>query len=338
MTCRPLTIADYLKYANSRWPPKHSFVTNETGNLGLPIRKHSCDRQALIDGNDHASKFTETEGQVHRRMGSRRPESPTPTPASPARCSGTTTTGELVLSFRSTEFVDDHARDSAGHQRRWRSSAPALPSARSADMEAWYQPQLLRDKGALAGQTYSVTGYSLGGHLATVFNQLRQAELSPARRPPPSTRSSPSTAPASARSNGGTLNDTLNYFNASCAPTRRRIKAALDLTLDRLAPTSTNKSRRTSPTAPGRPRRPRYRAQHPSMPNRASSRPHPASTLPADAAPRQGSLDAIITLQEEAERIGTSPPAARTTGLQSQASAMRTKSSPRPSTTALPSI
>lgn len=83
-------------------------------------------------------------------------------------------TGELVISFRSTEFIDDAARDNqatnlqeiAGH---------GFAFGQIADMEAWYAS--LVAEGKIPDPTQlSVTGYSLGGHLATVFNLLRREE------------------------------------------------------------------------------------------------------------------------------------------------------------------
>jgi pimeloyl-ACP methyl ester carboxylesterase len=44
-----------------------------------------------------------------------------------------------------------------------------------ADMEAWYS-KLRGPNSPLAGQQFSVTGYSLGGHLATAFSLLRREE------------------------------------------------------------------------------------------------------------------------------------------------------------------
>lgn len=45
-----------------------------------------------------------------------------------------------------------------------------------ADMETWYD-ELRRDPGKLQGQTFSVTGYSLGGHLATAFHLLHPDDV-----------------------------------------------------------------------------------------------------------------------------------------------------------------
>lgn len=44
------------------------------------------------------------------------------------------------------------------------------------EMEAWYA-QLRADPNLLSGKTFNVTGYSLGGHLATAFNILRREDF-----------------------------------------------------------------------------------------------------------------------------------------------------------------
>ncbi|WP_230680963.1 putative Ig domain-containing protein [Paracidovorax cattleyae] len=80
--------------------------------------------------------------------------------------------GELVLSFRSTEFADDAARDNqATNTLEIKEKGWAF--GQIADMEAWFQT--LRSRG-LIGDTeqVTVTGYSLGGHLAAAFTQLRE--------------------------------------------------------------------------------------------------------------------------------------------------------------------
>jgi hypothetical protein len=110
---------------------------------------------------------------------------PTPTPAFSGtlfKARNKANPTELVISFRSTEFIDDHARDNkATNELELAEGGFAL--GQIADMEAWYADLLSKPlpgtggQPPLAGKTYSVTGYSLGGHLATVFNQLRQAEI-----------------------------------------------------------------------------------------------------------------------------------------------------------------
>jgi len=81
------------------------------------------------------------------------------------------TTNEYVLSIRSTEFIDDAIRDSSStnekevHDTGW-------AWGQISDMEAWYASIKSQIDGPL-----NVTGYSLGGHLATAFNLLHNAEL-----------------------------------------------------------------------------------------------------------------------------------------------------------------
>jgi len=76
--------------------------------------------------------------------------------------------GELVLSFRSTEFADDAARDNqATNIMEVKKYGWAF--GQIADMQAWYE--YLQDTGKIDGP-FVVTGYSLGGHLATSFYEL----------------------------------------------------------------------------------------------------------------------------------------------------------------------
>ena len=81
-------------------------------------------------------------------------------------------TGELILSFRSTEFVDDSLRDSkATCDLEIAKLGWAL--GQISDMEDFYAE--LKATGKISSTDFFyVTGYSLGGHLATAFNLLRQ--------------------------------------------------------------------------------------------------------------------------------------------------------------------
>ena len=84
-----------------------------------------------------------------------------------------------VLSFRSTEFADD---DKGGDWSRdgvqgagGEISNHGFAVAQIGDMEAYYR--LLQASGKLpVGANYMVTGYSLGGHLATVFAEAHALE------------------------------------------------------------------------------------------------------------------------------------------------------------------
>ena len=84
--------------------------------------------------------------------------------------------GDLVISFRSTEFIDDAARDNQA-TNNMEISNKGWAFGQIADMEKWVQS--LRADGFIGeGKEVSVTGYSLGGHLATVFNILHNYKKS----------------------------------------------------------------------------------------------------------------------------------------------------------------
>ncbi|WP_202820702.1 hypothetical protein, partial [Variovorax sp. JS1663] len=125
---------------------------------------------ALVEGNKHASRFTEiqaTEFEKHWEVLDQQANTSTGFSGTLFRNKDT---NELVMSFRSTEFIDDAARDNQA-TNALEIAATGYAWGQIRDMEAWYQS--LKDRGLLPpGQTFAVTGYSLGGHLATVFNLL----------------------------------------------------------------------------------------------------------------------------------------------------------------------
>ena len=84
--------------------------------------------------------------------------------------------GDLVISFRSTEFIDDSAHDNqATNTLEIKNKGWAF--GQIADMEKWVRS--LRADGFIGeGKEVSVTGYSLGGHLATAFNILHNYDKS----------------------------------------------------------------------------------------------------------------------------------------------------------------
>ena len=82
--------------------------------------------------------------------------------------------GDLVISFRSTEFIDDSARDNQA-TNNMEISNKGWAFGQIADMEKWVKS--LKDAKIIGeGKEVSVTGYSLGAHLATVFNILHNYE------------------------------------------------------------------------------------------------------------------------------------------------------------------
>jgi hypothetical protein len=89
-----------------------------------------------------------------------------------------TATNTYTLSFRSTEYRSDvqggdRTRDTFGADAEI--AADGFAFGQLMAMERYYQSI----KGTLlpVGATLNVSGYSLGGHLATVFTELHQAEV-----------------------------------------------------------------------------------------------------------------------------------------------------------------
>lgn len=84
--------------------------------------------------------------------------------------------GELVLSFRSTEFVEDQVRDSGVTNKGIKEFGWAF--GQIADLWAWWNEDL---KALVGDAQIAVTGYSLGGHLAYAFSRLLAESGDPAR-------------------------------------------------------------------------------------------------------------------------------------------------------------
>lgn len=162
------TTTELLKYAELQMAAE-AFLVNPDGS----VRTDLID--ALKEGNKHPSRFTPTEAEAF---------------LDPAtgwtvldQCANTKTgfsgtlfknnkTGELVISFRSTEFIDDAARDNQA-TNTFEIADHGLAFGQISDMEDWYAKLVLNGKITDPTQL-SVTGYSLGGHLATAFNLMRQ--------------------------------------------------------------------------------------------------------------------------------------------------------------------
>jgi Ca2+-binding RTX toxin-like protein len=124
---------------------------------------------ALFVGNRNASRFPQvaaSEFAANYRVLAHRPNTATGFSGTLFQEIG----GEqrYILSFRSTEFVNNRVADNFGANLQIARLGFAL--GQIADMEDFYAE--LR-AGVLAGQTFDVTGYSLGGHLANAFRMLR---------------------------------------------------------------------------------------------------------------------------------------------------------------------
>ena len=165
------TVAEYLKYANLQMAAEalYGFDANVTpGQAPKRIYAGALVQSDLLTGNRHASKFTPTEVELSKL---------TTDWVVVEHVSNTETgfsgtlfqkesTNEFVLSFRSTEFLDDAARDNEATNYQ-EINKLGFAFGQISDMEKWYGEVKTKITGPL-----SVTGYSLGGHLATAFNLL----------------------------------------------------------------------------------------------------------------------------------------------------------------------
>jgi len=174
------SIATYLKYANLQMAAE-AFLCDDNGK----IFTDDLFIKALVAGNNHASKFPDalaTEFASQWEVVAHQPNTDSGFSGTLFRATKTIesqgiTKGDLVMSFRSTEFIDDALRDSAGTNAHIASNGWAF--GQIADMEKWYQ-QLQNDGVLTPSSTFDITGYSLGGHLATAFAMLRsEQEQSP---------------------------------------------------------------------------------------------------------------------------------------------------------------
>jgi hypothetical protein len=166
------TVSEYLKYANLQMAAEAFLVEDLSGHVKDDLIA------ALVRGNDHASKFTQLQAKNftdHWQVKAQQPNTPSGFSGTLFECilddpATGAKKGELVMSFRSTEFVDDSARDNQS-TNVLEISQHGFAFGQIAEMEKWYAD--LKTAGLIpAGHQLDVTGYSLGGHLATVFNIL----------------------------------------------------------------------------------------------------------------------------------------------------------------------
>jgi hypothetical protein len=178
------TIADYLKFANLQMAAEALYDSDATlpgANL-VPGKPYvgALTEVNLTTGNKHASKFIGTEATkfaglwevVEHISNTTTGFSGTLLKAKETRADLGITVNELVLSFRSTEFIDDAARDNEA-TNKLEIADKGWAFGQLADMEDWYGK--LTAAGRITGPL-SVTGYSLGGHLATAFNLIHGQE------------------------------------------------------------------------------------------------------------------------------------------------------------------
>ena len=155
------TINDLLTFANLQMAAE-TFLANKAGQL------ETNPKQVLIEGNFHASRFTPTQADAFLKEWEVVAQKPTTSTGFSGTLFKNRKTDELVISLRSTEFIDDAARDNeATNSLEIFETGYAWGQLR--DMARWYQE--LQQRGDLpANANLTVTGYSLGGHLATALN------------------------------------------------------------------------------------------------------------------------------------------------------------------------
>lgn len=168
--------SNLLQYANLQMAAEAFLVDDNP-----PHALKGALQKALTDGNFHASKFTELQakeflenwevvaqqrntgtgfsGTLFRRIKN--------DPITGAQA------GELVMSFRSTEFIDDAARDNQV-TNVLEIKAFGWAFGQIGDMKKWVDG--LYEDGKITAPL-TVTGYSLGGHLATAFNELYSSRV-----------------------------------------------------------------------------------------------------------------------------------------------------------------
>lgn len=180
------TITNTLKYASLQMAAEalYDFDANVTPSQtpADKARNIPLTVENLTTGNRHASKFPLLEAEkfatgwtvVEHLSNTTTGFSGTLFRAVRDDPTTGTIAGELVLSFRSTEFVDDAARDNQA-TNAMEIAEGGWAMRQIADMDDWYTG--LKSDGKIpAGSSLTVTGYSLGGHLATAFNILHPGE------------------------------------------------------------------------------------------------------------------------------------------------------------------
>ena len=160
------TIATYLQYANLQMAAE-AFLVNPDGSVKDDLKTE------LKNGNAHASRFTDTgatEFLKHWDIVNQEANTSTGFSGTLFKCKEAdpltgAKVGDCVISFRSTEFIDDAINDCQTTNKTIKSYGWGF--GQIADMQDWYA----RIQSQITGPL-SVTGYSLGGHLAIAFNTL----------------------------------------------------------------------------------------------------------------------------------------------------------------------
>ena len=166
------SISEYAKYADLQMAAE-AFLKDEL----MGDTHYSGDElvKVLKEGNRHSSLFTEVQVIAFEKDWEVLSQELNTNTGFSGTLLRNKQTQELVMSFRSIEFVDDSARDNqATNVMEIAKFGFAFGQLR--DMEVWYQK--LHADGLLTNASQlTVTGYSLGEHLATAFNLMHASDL-----------------------------------------------------------------------------------------------------------------------------------------------------------------
>ncbi|UZH44154.1 calcium-binding protein [Roseateles amylovorans] len=168
-----IKVQDLLKLSAAQMSAE-AFLNDDNGDpkAGLDFVN------ALFSGNDHNSRFTyidATNMTKNWNIAAHCPNTATGFSGTLLECRQDdpitgAKKGELILSFRSTEFIDDAVRDNKA-TNTLEVFNTGFAWGQITDMQAWFNE--LKGQGLIPPDApLSVTGYSLGGHLATAFNLL----------------------------------------------------------------------------------------------------------------------------------------------------------------------
>jgi len=187
MTTNNNSFTACLKYANLQMAAEAGFgvdvsTSTAVGDFKDITKVNGQLKDLLLTGNRRNSRFTDTLSDQFIsdwEVVAHQPNTATGFSGTLFRCKTTDaerglTAGELVLSFRSTEFVDDAARDTQVTNRSIYDFGWAF--GQLSDMRDWWE-SLQADGTIDAAANVTVTGYSLGSHLAYGFNMLFESNV-----------------------------------------------------------------------------------------------------------------------------------------------------------------
>lgn len=167
-----------------KWDPKDNPNTSDWTSSELASYTKENYTKILTDGNLHSSKLTDPQAEeffknyevVAHKQNTATGFSGTLFKAKRDIAGTDIKENQFIMGFRSTEFVEDQIRDSAGSNTTIKNTGFAW--GQIADMEDWYaelnKKEILKD--ISSSNPLRISGYSLGGHLATSFGLLRQED------------------------------------------------------------------------------------------------------------------------------------------------------------------